>query len=122
MLVALKSKFIMTTLLLSLVSSSIATASPSDLSPSARLIPSVCDVSNPSQPKGCVVKDFGALLRKQIETYVAFTYEKNYPYESEYKYCVARENELLWEKYFGSFDSKSKSAKTSFQMPNRISC
>jgi hypothetical protein len=115
--VALKSKFIMTTLFLSLVSSSIATASPSDLSPSARLIPSVCDVSNPSQPKGCVVKDFGALLRKQIETYVAFTNEKDPRYESEYKYCVARENKLLWEQYFGSFESN----KSRFEFPQEKS-
>jgi len=85
-------------------SPSLTPATPVLSSPS-RVIPSACNASNPSQPKGCVVKDFGALLRKQIETYVAFTNEKDSRFESEYKSCIARENKLLWEQYFGSFES-----------------
>lgn len=101
---AAKSKFIFTAMFLLIFSPSLTPATPVLSSPS-RVIPSACNVSNPSQPKGCVVKDFGALLRKQIETYVAFTNEKDSRFESEYKSCIARENKLLWEQYFGSFES-----------------
>ena len=98
---AFKSKFIVTTLLLSLVSSSLASASPSDLSPRARLIPSVCDLSNPSKPKGCTTKDLGELLRKRIETYIAFApYEEN----NEYEMCIASQYKLLWKQWFGPYE------------------
>jgi len=99
---AFKSKFIISTLLLSLVSSPLASASPFDLSPSARPIPSVCDLSNPSKPKGCTTKDLGELLRKQIETYIAFApYEEN----NEYEMCIASQYKLLWKQWFGPYES-----------------
>ena len=91
------------TLLLSLVSSSLAIASPSDLSPSGRLIPSVCDLSNPSKPKGCTTKDLGELLRKRIETYIEFApYEEN----NEYEMCIASKYELqlLWKQWFERYE------------------